>query len=182
MRKIYAFPTIVKKLASTRGQNRIVFFSGAFDLFHFAHYKALKTAASLGNTLIVQIDGNTLVKQRKGTDRPYLDERDRALILSSFEFVDLVFISNYPSENRETLSQIKPDIYVRAIRLKETAKERMIRERFIVSASPRTTIAWIPQTKEISTTKIGSLLPRRSLKGKKRTVFNLALYQAKRLT
>src|SRR5690349_7046669 len=89
----------IKKYLNNRGAKKVVFASGVFDLFHYGHYHALKKASEFGEIFIVQIDGNELVKKRKGSDRPYFDQRKRASIISSLKFVHFVFITNEPSES-----------------------------------------------------------------------------------
>lgn len=132
--------------------------SGAFDLFHHAHYKALKTASSLGDTFIVQVDGDLLVKKRKGAERLYLAESERAEIIASLEFVDYVFISNLPAENKITLKSVNPNIFIRAILPQELDQERIRREIILMKKIPRGKIVWLKQTSEISTTKLLSVV------------------------
>lgn len=137
---------------------KVVFCSGVFDLFHYGHFIALKKASALGDILIIQIDGNQLVKKRKGPDRPRLDQNDRASIILSLDFVNYVFISNAPSEDRRVLRSVKPDIFVRAILPHESNEDRLKREKILLQKIPDMKIFWLEQTPEISTTKISSAL------------------------
>lgn len=152
--KICSLSQVKQMCSSQPRKKKVVFMSGAFDLFHFGHFKALKRAAAMGDTLIVQVDGNRLVGQRKSPDRPYLDESIRALMISSLEFVSCVFISNTPSEDAIILETIRPDIFVRAVLPQESAADRVRRTRELKKNIPRTRIVWMPQTPEVSTTKI----------------------------
>ncbi|KKW22375.1 MAG: Glycerol-3-phosphate cytidyltransferase [Parcubacteria group bacterium GW2011_GWA2_51_12] len=86
--KILKIQEVLQAISAKGTASRVVFSSGAFDLFHYGHFHALKKAARLGNVLVVQIDGNELVRKRKGNDRPCLDEALRAEMVSSLEFVD----------------------------------------------------------------------------------------------
>lgn len=154
MKKINSLPDIKKIISKINDEQELVFFSGVFDLFHFGHFIALKNASSLGDILIVQIDGNCLVKERKGYDRPYLDESDRALMISSLEFVDYVFVSNIPSEDEQTLQYITPDIFVRSVLPHESDERRRQREKSLLKKYPSMRIVWLDRTPEISTTRV----------------------------
>jgi len=154
MKKIKTLNQIGRQLKKKPHNLKVTFFSGVFDLFHYGHFRALRQASSLGDSLIVQIDGDKLVKKRKRNNRPYLDQSHRALIISSLEFVDLVFISDSPSEDASTLITINPDVFVRAILPHETDKDRVDREKALLAKMPKTKIIWLEQTPEVSTTKI----------------------------
>ncbi len=158
MAKIIKKSELRKVITDARRGRSVVFFSGAFDLFHYGHMIALKRASKLGDILVVQVDGNKLVKSRKGVDRPVLDQSQRAAILSALEFIDYVFISNVPSEDKKSLSLVKPDIYVRAVLPNETDADRQRREAIICKKASDFKIVWFTQTPEISTTKIISLM------------------------
>ena len=157
MKKILTSSSTIRMLLERRFKS-VVFMSGAFDLFHFGHYKALTKASGLGEILIVQIDGDQLVKKRKGDGRPYLKQVIRASMIASLDFVDFVFISNIPSEDSRLLSRLKPDILVRAILPNESDIDRSKREKILLEKAPATKIVWLKQTPEISTTKINSAL------------------------
>ncbi len=153
MKKIFTLSRF-KKILSLRENKKIVFFSGAFDLFHYGHFRALLSATTLGDLLVVQVDGDRLVRKRKGLDRPHISEIERVKIISSFEFVDYVIISNIPSESKQTLNSIKPDVFVRAILSNENGYDRVLREKKIVKRLPFIKVVWLKQTPEISTSKI----------------------------
>ena len=165
MKKIISF-TQLKSIRQTVGdKRRVVLMSGVFDLFHYGHFKALEKASRMGDLLIVQIDGNQLVKKRKSTNRPYLDEGVRARMIAAFEFVDYVFISNAPSESKRTLKGMAPHVYIRALLPEQTPLTRTLREKKLNALVPKMKVVWLPQTAEISTTKIISVV------GKTRTEF-----------
>lgn len=156
--KIMPYKEISRIVKINRKSKKIVFFSGAFDLFHYGHFRALEKAASLGDCLIVQIDGNQLVKKRKGANRPHLDETIRAKIVASLNFIDYAFVSDIPSEDVQTLNMIKPDLFVRAILTNETEQDRKEREKTLLKKIPKSKIFWLEQSAEISTTKMSQSL------------------------
>lgn len=153
MKKIFTLKNL-GKIIKNKNLKKIVFMSGAFDVFHHGHLVALKKASHLGRVLVVQIDGDKLVKKRKGKDRPYIDEDVRANMISSFEFIDFVFISNFPSENRKILQTVDPNIYIRAVLKSESPKIRLEREKAINQKLKNGKVFWLEQSEDISTTKI----------------------------
>lgn len=163
MAKIIKLKELDKYISKIPQGSKKIFFSGAFDLFHYGHLRALRSASSLGNILIVQVDGNILVKRRKGTNRPYIDEHHRASKISSLTFVDYVFISNIPSEDIKTLKSVAPDIFIRAILPNETDEDRARRQEILIKKNSKMNIVWLAQTAEISTTKIISVSSKKSL-------------------
>lgn len=167
-RKYYSLEKVMCDLEKIKVSRRIVFMSGVFDLFHYGHYKALLKASKMGDIFIVQVDGNRLVRDRKGDGRPYIDQKLRASMVLSLRFVDYVFISNRPSEDEETLKILKPSIYIRAIKARESYGTRKKREIEINKKLIVGKVVWLKRTTEISTTKVMGILrvenKRRSVK------------------
>ena len=92
---------------------KIVFTNGVFDILHIGHVEYLKNAATYGDFLIVGLNSNTSVKKlNKIGDRPIFDQDDRAKILSSLYFVDLVIIFNEVNPEK-LIKTIKPNIYIK---------------------------------------------------------------------
>lgn len=83
---------------------------GVFDLLHLGHARYLKTAKSLGDTLVVTVTPDKFVN--KGPNRPVFDETLRAEMLSYLDCVDLVAINRWPTAV-EAIHFIQPDIYVK---------------------------------------------------------------------
>ena len=91
---------------------KIVFTNGCFDMPHVGHIRYLSKAKKLGNILIVGLNSDESVKKLKGDDRPINTFEDRAMLLSSLRFVDLVII--FEEQTPENLiKEIKPDILVK---------------------------------------------------------------------
>lgn len=90
----------------------VVFTNGCFDLIHRGHIEILSKASDLGDKLIIGLNSDKSVKSIKGPSRPIQDEYSRALILSSFSFVDLViFFSEDTPYN--LIKTVKPDVLVK---------------------------------------------------------------------
>jgi len=163
-KKIYPLPDLVEILKNERKQKKVVYFSGVFDLFHYGHYKAIKRAANFGDILVIQIDGDILTKIRKGEDRPYFNEIIRAEMISTFEFVNYVYVANTQMEDPNTIKLLSPDVIVRAKRYSESDKLRQTQMEQWTKIIPHMEVVWLEETPEISTTKISSVTGNNLLK------------------
>jgi len=99
----------IKKEAFLR---RIVLINGTFDPIHAGHVNLLNFSRYLGDITVVLINSDESIKKLKGSERPFLNQKDRAYILSSFTFVDYVYIFD---EERITkyFDIIKPHIWLK---------------------------------------------------------------------
>lgn len=91
---------------------KIVFTNGCFDIIHRGHVEYLAQAAALGTKLIIGLNTDNSVRRLKGANRPVNDEYARALVLSSFIFVNKVvyFDEDTPLE---LIRYIQPDVLVK---------------------------------------------------------------------
>jgi D-beta-D-heptose 7-phosphate kinase/D-beta-D-heptose 1-phosphate adenosyltransferase len=100
-------------ISETLGKEvKISFVNGCFDVLHPGHIELLKFARSLGDYLIVAIDSDEKVAQMKGPERPIFSQYDRALMLKSIRYVDVVHVFDTRQELEELLYSISPDIMV----------------------------------------------------------------------
>lgn len=89
-----------------------VFVNGTFDILHQGHLKLLNHAKSLGDFLIVAIDADHRVAEKKGQDRPIIDQFTRAEILRNLRAVDEVVIFGSDETLRDLVCQYAPDIMI----------------------------------------------------------------------
>lgn len=92
-----------------RRKKVVVFTNGCFDIIHSGHAVYLDRARRMGDFLIIGLNTDKSVRRLKGKNRPVMDFRDRALLLSYLSPVDLVvgFGDDTPLKLINTL---KPDI------------------------------------------------------------------------
>jgi rfaE bifunctional protein nucleotidyltransferase chain/domain len=93
-------------------KNKIVWINGCFDVLHYGHFKLIQYAVSIGGKLVIAIDSDERVKQLKGEDRPFHTQEQRSYNLSQIRGVGEVIIFHTEDELRETLKQLKPDVFV----------------------------------------------------------------------
>lgn len=103
----YTFAPIVigKKPKET---DKVIYVSGAFDLFHAGHLSFLEAAKELGDYLIVGIVGDDDVNEEKGTIFPIMNLLERTLSVSSLRIVDEVFVGVPAMTNSRFVNLIKP--------------------------------------------------------------------------
>jgi rfaE bifunctional protein nucleotidyltransferase chain/domain len=90
----------------------LVLAGGCFDLLHVGHIRYLRDAKARGDVLFVGLNTDDSVRLLKGPDRPLLDERERAEILSEFAFVDYVVL--FHEETAENLlDELQPHFYAK---------------------------------------------------------------------
>ena len=91
---------------------KISFVNGCFDVLHPGHIELLKYAKSLGDYLIVAIDTDKKVAEMKGPTRPIFSQHDRALMLTSIRYVDVVHMFDTKDELESLLDSLRPDTMV----------------------------------------------------------------------
>lgn len=90
---------------------KIVFTAGSWDLIHAGQCRYLEKAREYGDVLVVGVSSNASIKQVKGPNKPILDEKIRAEILTYLRCVDFVTILPEPS-CQPSLGLLKPDVYI----------------------------------------------------------------------
>lgn len=88
---------------------KIVFTNGCFDILHQGHIVYLSKTADYGNRLIIGLNTDDSVRRIKGKSRPIVSEQERALLLASLGFVDMVvfFREDTPYE---LIKALQPDV------------------------------------------------------------------------
>jgi rfaE bifunctional protein nucleotidyltransferase chain/domain len=99
-------------LADWKKDGKIVFTNGCFDILHLGHVDYLEKARNLGQKLVVGLNTDASVQRLKGKSRPICDEKSRARVMASLEFVDAVILFDEDTPF-ELISFIKPDILVK---------------------------------------------------------------------
>ncbi len=95
-----------------RAGKRIVFTNGCFDLLHPGHVALLEKARSLGDLLVVGLNGDASVRRLKGRGRPILPQRARARLLLALKAVDYVTI--FPEDTPlRTIRLLQPHVLVK---------------------------------------------------------------------
>jgi D-beta-D-heptose 7-phosphate kinase/D-beta-D-heptose 1-phosphate adenosyltransferase len=66
--------------------------SRTFDLLHDFHLRFLKQCKRQCDVLVVGLDSDRLVRERKGPSRPIMSEFQREVVLNAIKYVEMVFV------------------------------------------------------------------------------------------
>lgn len=90
----------------------VVFTNGCYDLLHPGHVRTLEAARSLGEVLVLALNGDAEVRRSKGPSRPIVSENGRAALVCALEAVDAVVIFGEETP-RQLIAALLPDILVK---------------------------------------------------------------------
>jgi len=138
-----------------RGE-RIVFTNGVYDLLHRGHVEYLEEARSLGDRLVVGVNGDDSVRRLKGPERPLVPAAERAELLAALECVDLTVIFDDDTPAR-LIEAVAPDVLAKGA---DWALEDIVGREFVETRGGR--VARIPVREGLST----SAIIRRIVEGK----------------
>lgn len=91
---------------------KIVLTSGTWDLAHVGHFRYFEKARECGDVLIVGVDSDAKVREKKGPHRPIIDENERMEILCHSRHVDLVFLKQLEDQKWQLIKTVHPDILI----------------------------------------------------------------------
>ena len=122
-----------------------VFVNGTFDILHMGHLDLLNYAKSLGTYLLVAVDSDNRVTEKKGSDRPFNKINNRVALLSNLKAVDKVLVFNSDIELESIIEQYNPDIMLvgsdwknKKVIGSEYAKELVLFDRVIDESTTKT--------------------------------------------
>ncbi len=101
---------IVEKLR--RQGKKIVLTQGSFDLVHIGHCRYCAKAKEHGDVLIVGVDSDEKVRQRKGKDRPVVPQSERLEMMTYLEPVDYVVLKELADPKYNLTKLIRPDVLI----------------------------------------------------------------------
>lgn len=138
----------LRDILEKRGDKKVVFTNGCFDILHVGHIRFFKECKKEGDILIVGLNSDISVKRIKGFCRPIICQEDRAEILESIEHIDYIVI--FETDTPESLIYfIKPDVLVKGT---DWESEKIVGANFVEQNGGK--IIRVPHTKPISTTNI----------------------------
>lgn len=95
-----------------RQPEKLIWVNGTFDVMHAGHIQLLEYAKSLGDYLVVGIDRDERVRERKGPTRPINSCEMRMIFLRSIRAVDKVVSFEDDEALRNWIKIFKPKIMV----------------------------------------------------------------------
>ncbi len=131
---------------------KVVFTAGSWDLIHAGQCRYLERAKEYGDVLIVGVSSNAAIRNVKGPNKPILDEKIRAEMLTFLRSVDFVTILPEPS-CVPTLGLLKPDTYI-TVKEDWTSEYKESKEYKTVTKYGGEVVVVDRQSTSISTTQI----------------------------
>lgn len=131
---------------------KIVFTAGSWDLIHAGQCRYLEKARDAGDVLVVGVSSNDAIKRVKGPNKPILDEKIRAEMLTFLRSVDFVTVLPEPS-CAPTLGLLKPDVFI-TVKEDWTDNYKQSKEYKTVAKYGGEVVVVDRQSTAISTTKI----------------------------
>ena len=121
MKKFFELENLKKKIYKDKvNGKKIVLCHGVFDLIHIGHLKHFESAKKFGDILVVTITEDKFIN--KGPQRPIFNSKFRAELISSFEVVDYVAISD-EADATKVLKILKPNIYCKGKEYKKSSND-----------------------------------------------------------
>lgn len=90
----------------------IVLTQGAYDMVHIGHARYLSEAKKYGDVLIVGVDSDEKIRERKGPTRPVVPETERLEMVAHLRPVDLVVVKPLKAEKWELIKVVNPDVLI----------------------------------------------------------------------
>lgn len=87
-----------------------IFVNGSFDILHTGHLTMLNAAKSLGDYLLVAIDSDRRINEKKGADRPFNDQLNRFTLMQNLKAVNEVKIFDSDEELIDIIKNYQPDL------------------------------------------------------------------------
>ncbi|MFA5132186.1 MAG: adenylyltransferase/cytidyltransferase family protein [Candidatus Paceibacterota bacterium] len=113
--KNISFPItqVIKAVNTAKNEGRkVVLTLGSWDMLHVGHMRYIEEAKKLGDLLVVGVDSDAKIKERKGKDRPIVKQKERVEMLSHLQHIDLLFILSGEDTSISVTEKIKPSILV----------------------------------------------------------------------
>ena len=111
--KVVSFDRIKNVINKEKARKKkIVFTNGCFDIIHAGHVNYLRQARSFGDFLVLGLNSDKSIRKIKGANRPVVEQRQRAIVLSALTSIDCIVI--FDQKNPEILiKEVLPDILVK---------------------------------------------------------------------
>jgi len=112
------YDELLKKVSlCKRNGLKVVLTSGTFDLFHVGHSRYLEAAKKHGDVLLVGVDNDEKVRNKKGPHRPIVSEDERMEILCHSRYVDMVFLKQAKEAKWFFIKTVQPDVLITTKRI-----------------------------------------------------------------
>jgi len=110
---------------------RVVLTSGSFDIIHEGHSMYLEAARRFGDFLIVGVDSDEKIRERKkGSNRPAVPQMERLRMVTHQRGVGLVTLKHSGHPKWHLIKTVKPDVLVATEETYTAAEIRELESRY----------------------------------------------------
>ncbi len=136
---------------------KIVLTQGTYDMLHIGHARYFENAKRHGDILVVGVDSDEKVRERKGPERPVVPESERLEMVAHLRPVDIVVLKPLKAPKWNLIKTVKPDVLIAT---RETYTKKQIKQlkefcREVVVLDPQATTSTSAKIRklQISTAK-----------------------------
>jgi rfaE bifunctional protein nucleotidyltransferase chain/domain len=148
--KIKSVEEIVKIAERLKSEGKIIVTTnGAFDLLHSGHVSMLERGKEKGDFLIVLVNSDASIREKKGANRPIIFEGERSKMLASLKCVDYVVVFD-EDKPLSLFEKIRPSKHVRS----KSFNEDRLKEEMDLFASWGGEYLSLPLEEGFSTTNV----------------------------
>ena len=102
-----------KLIAHCKGLGlKVVLTQGTYDMVHIGHGRYFEEAKRHGDLLVVGVDSDKKVRQRKGPDRPIVPQSERLEMVTHLRSVDIVTVKEHNMPRWHLIRTVQPDILI----------------------------------------------------------------------
>lgn len=129
----------------------IALVTGCFDLLHYGHFKFLEFAKSQADILIVALESDQYIKNKKGLSRPLFSQKIRQYNLSQLKTINQVLCLEKHPNYIKLLQKIRPNFLI------ISSNDSKYKEKYQICHSLGIKIKIFPRLKKYSSSQIISL-------------------------
>ncbi len=110
---ILSLQQLQKQNLPIKPNRKLILVGGCFDILHRGHIEFIKKAKMQGDVLVVLLESDNSIRQKKGSSRPINSQLDRAEFLQELRSVDHVVLMPENTTNQdyyEVTKLLKPAI------------------------------------------------------------------------
>ncbi|MFA6315376.1 MAG: adenylyltransferase/cytidyltransferase family protein [Candidatus Paceibacterota bacterium] len=107
---------------------KIVLTQGTYDMVHIGHARYFEEARKHGDLLIVGVDSDKKVRQRKGPERPIVPQSERLEMITHLRSVDIVTLKENNMPRWHLIKTVRPDVLIVTKETMVKYDEKEIRE------------------------------------------------------
>lgn len=103
---------IVNGIRTVHPKLEIVLIMGSWDMLHVGHSRYIEEGSKYGDIVIIGVDSDTKVKERKGPRRPVVPQEERVEQLCHLRCVNLVVLKEVNEPKYHLIKVVRPNFLI----------------------------------------------------------------------